>query len=82
VTEPLRIKVTRWLCPHCHRGHALRSTALAHMERCWDIPGNRACRTCNHGSPEHCRVGVVIPADHLIIHCALWEPDEDDGGQP
>jgi len=63
------------------------------MTRCWHNPDNHACKTCAHyepassgcgdgpycncSSPEFCHVGVIIPADRLMIRCELWEASEE-----
>jgi hypothetical protein len=76
VTEPIPVKVTRYLCPYCRRGHSAKARARDHIQRCWDNPGARGCKTCDHfepyemdcwrsGSgehPERCRLGIELPA--------------------
>jgi hypothetical protein len=73
-TEPDRIIVTRWRCPHCRRSWAGKAPAAAHIARCWLNPDNRSCKTCvNHepatassyeepGSDEHCFAGIKLEA--------------------
>lgn len=60
MTAPREITVTRYVCPHCSRGHSKKSAAAAHIGRCWKNPAARACTTCVHftrGYVERCDCG-------------------------
>lgn len=50
-TEPIAIKVTRWVCPFCSRGRSRKAATAAHIGRCWLNPQTRTCKTCTHYVP-------------------------------
>lgn len=52
MTTAIRLKVTRYQCPHCHRTHGKKQAAEQHIARCWRNPAARGCKTCRHFSPE------------------------------
>lgn len=52
MTAAIRLKVVRFQCPHCHRTHAKKAAAEAHIGRCWRNPAARGCKTCRHFIPE------------------------------
>lgn len=59
-TAPREIQVTRYVCPHCSRGHSKRDAATAHIARCWKNPALRGCKSCVHfeqGRVERCGCG-------------------------
>lgn len=86
---PLRVTVSRYLCPGCHRTWSRRSSAVAHMERCWRLRANHACLTCRHfdngrccsghecgcngESDWTCVVGGPIQDGRAVLFCPLWE---------
>lgn len=74
-TEPEKITVTRYRCPHCRRSWTRRSAAVAHIARCWSNPDAKNCRTCAYfipantcdeptcgcgGEDEECTAGVDL----------------------
>lgn len=85
MTTAIRLKVVRFQCPHCHRTHAKKAAAEAHINRCWYNPAARACKTCFHytpadsdgpypehpGWPEQCEKGRKLLSG-LHTDCSLW----------
>jgi hypothetical protein len=85
--EPTTRRVTRYMCPHCSRGHWSKATAVEHIARCWWNPDARGCKTCAHFSPaeagpyrEHPGFPEECEADEghdltagLRTACAEWE---------
>jgi hypothetical protein len=45
---PIEIRVIRFVCPYCHRGHSKRASAESHIARCFANAAVHACRTCEH----------------------------------
>lgn len=45
-SDPIRIEVVRWKCPHCNRSRARKTATVAHIARCWDNPDAHGCKTC------------------------------------
>lgn len=76
MSDPEKIQVTRYRCPHCRKSWSAKRATLEHMGRCWLDPQNRSCRTCDHFRPgyggtdsgwnegwhqkEHCAVGIEL----------------------
>lgn len=89
---PIERVVTRYICPHCHRGRSSRKAATVHIAQCWRNPGNRSCKTCawyvpvDINSDEHCTKGITIgKAREQAIEEAWAEYNaawEDVGGPP
>ena len=84
-SEPRAITVTRWVCPHCHRGRARKAAIVEHMARCWRNAAARSCFTCRHFEQvapepdvgifdgyERCQAGVDLPERGLPVHCDHW----------
>lgn len=74
-SEPIKLVVTRYGCPHCRRTRSSKQAASQHMERCWWNPDARSCKTCafyvppsggcgeqrcNCWSDEECAAGVDL----------------------
>jgi hypothetical protein len=84
VTAPAEIVVTRYVCPHCRRGHSRRRAAVEHIARCWRNPTNRTCKTCTHHHHEpdepqvglmggpFCAAGVDLAGEAPRIDCPTW----------
>lgn len=86
--EPKAITARRHVCPGCRRSWAKREAALAHMERCWRVVENHACKTCAHfddgrccdgfecgcrGESEWtCAVHGPLRDGVAVLHCPLW----------
>ncbi len=51
MTEPIRLVVTRYRCPHCARSRSSKKATVEHIGRCWSNPAVRSCRTCRHFEP-------------------------------
>ncbi|MEU0236818.1 hypothetical protein ABZ234_03940 [Nocardiopsis sp. NPDC006198] len=82
-TAPREIRVTRYVCPHCSRGHAKQAAAVAHIGRCWRNPDNRGCKTCwNYDQdPEvdlppqpRCFAGLLEIDALPVTGCPEWAP--------
>lgn len=58
---PREITVTRYVCPHCSRGHSKKPAAKAHIARCQKNPGNRGCRSCYFHIPPGGSRGGCVP---------------------
>ena len=73
MAEPIAVRVTRYRCPFCSRGHASRSRARDHVARCWLNPENRGCKTCAHHQPfgfeGHCIPGVACICGETAEEC-------------
>lgn len=85
MTTAIRLKVVRFQCPHCHRTHAKKQAAEAHIARCWYNPAARGCKTCRHfipecegpypqhpPFPEECEAGRKLLSG-LHTGCPVWE---------
>jgi hypothetical protein len=75
MTAPVEISVTRYVCPHCRRGHSKRRAAVEHIARCWRNPTNRTCKTCAHLHHEHAEPEVGLAG---ATYCAAIEVDGRD----
>lgn len=82
---PMPVVVSRHQCPFCRRfTRASLAQVQDHMGRCWQNPGLRCCKTCDHhqdGShpedDESCRhPDGPEPEDYRfpVLHCPLWQP--------
>ena len=88
MSEPIPLEVTRYICPHCRRGHSKKLACSAHISRCFKNPENRSCKTCAYheralpdigyapAEPEACARGngEAIPKG-----CDLWERKMPEG---
>jgi len=80
MSVPIEIRVIRFVCPYCHRGHSKRAAAEAHIARCWANPAKRACLSCEHyckanghgweREDAHCVEGH---SDSLPKGCEAWQ---------
>jgi hypothetical protein len=84
VELPMPVVVSRHQCPFCRRfTRADVRQVQDHMGRCWQNPGLRCCKTCDHhqdGShpedDESCRhLDGPEWEDYRfpVLHCPLWE---------
>ena len=89
MTAPLERRVTRYVCPFCHRGHSKKPAAVEHVAVCFRNPERRACPGCVHfklcctgfecgcaGEP-YCDVGLPFPCDespHVAVDCEQFVP--------
>jgi hypothetical protein len=86
VTEPVKVTVTRWLCPHCRRGRAHKQATVEHIARCWANPERHTCRTCAHQQRDCVWVPYCeLDEDRDIVteprsDCPLWAAIQDTGG--
>lgn len=58
LAEPIPVRVTRYRCPFCRRGHSTKARAVDHIGRCWHNPAVRACKTCAHNELCECEPEV------------------------
>ena len=82
MSAPIAIKVTRFVCPYCRRGHSARSVCAGHIGRCFRNPANKACKTCVYygaatsgdavtpGEAESC---AWENSDSIPAGCSTWE---------
>jgi hypothetical protein len=83
VDLPTPVVVSRHQCPLCRRfTRADVRQVQDHMTRCWQNPGLRCCKTCDHhqdGShhedDESCRHPGGPEEDYRfpVLHCPLWK---------
>lgn len=74
-TTPREITVTRYVCPHCSRGHSKKPAAEAHVARCWKNPAARGCKSCYFHTPAGGERGGCVPGHN----CDCNVIDEDCG---
>lgn len=85
MTTAIRVKVTRYQCPHCGRNRAKKAATEQHIARCWQNPAARGCKTCRHFMPEsegpypqHPPIAEECLAGRKLlsgprVDCPLWE---------
>ncbi|MFG3046325.1 hypothetical protein ACGFZR_15515 [Streptomyces sp. NPDC048241] len=80
----IRLQVVRFQCPHCRLTRAKKTATEAHIDRCWQNPDVRACKTCVHYQPEvrdyghQCHPGYHCGCNDWDESCTHPEgPDED-----
>jgi hypothetical protein len=85
VLEPLAVKVTRYLCPHCGRGRSTKRAAVLHMPKCWRNPDLHGCKSCalfqpgvwpgkpvpGGKAPGRCGAGYNLNKG-LVTKCRKW----------
>ena len=75
MAEPIPVRVTRYRCPHCPRGHSTRRRAVEHIARCWHNPDVKSCKTCKHfernydGYGEDCNLGIDLSGRPACQRC-------------
>lgn len=74
MADPIAVRVTRYRCPHCGRGHSTKARAVVHIARCWTNPQARGCKTCRHfgvsfDGAEICYEGVSLAGSQHCPHC-------------
>lgn len=81
----IRIKATRYQCPHCRATRAKSQAAERHIARCFKNPRAKSCKTCAlfqpaengdydtgyPGCDESCDLGLSL-ASGLRVHCKEW----------
>lgn len=77
MSEPIEIKVTRYKCPHCKRGHSKRRAAVEHIARCWRNPAVRACLSCVHfdrdeDGPYCDALNAAVELEAVVVDCPTW----------
>ena len=75
MTEPIPVRVTRYRCPYCPRGHSTRRRAVEHIARCWRNPDVKSCKTCKHfernydGYGDDCNLGIDLSGRPACTRC-------------
>ncbi|HEY1394990.1 hypothetical protein [Roseateles sp.] len=72
MSEPLKVLVTRYRCPHCPKTYAHKATTANHIGKCWYSADARGCKTCVHftpyyrDDPDDCAEGVDLRGTEVI----------------
>ncbi len=93
MTTPIPVRVTRYQCPYCPRGHSTKTRCREHMARCWHNPDAHGCKTCRHfeyvdgyggGYAEECALGVDLTGHPACSACGGfgWAPTNLGGQKP
>ena len=80
---PIEKRVTRYICPFCHRGRSTYRQISSHMAWCLRNPAAKRCLTCANFcpaeelylesyAPRDCAEGVDISSNGLPHSCELW----------
>lgn len=93
MSEPLKVLVARYRCPHCPKSYAHKATTVNHIGKCWYNADARGCKTCEHFTPfgpaagDECAVGVSLAGTDPyvwpevkpgpITGCAKWQAKTD-----
>lgn len=86
MSEPIKVQVTRYQCPHCGWKNSRRKKTVEHIARCWVDPAKKTCRSCTNSTwpyGDHCRAGIFLDplANQPVMDCPSWtdadQPDDD-----